>query len=386
MPSNSTNKTEFSSLDFFAGSGLVTSGLKPYFNTVWANDICSKKAKVFTANHPPELLQLDDIKNISGQSLPNATLAWASFPCVDLSLAGNRQGLRAERSGLYWEWLRIVDETKVMPPILAVENVEGLFSSAKGEDYKALHRSLTARGYRVGPLLLDAKHWVPQSRVRAFVIAVKSNVDIQNLTSSGPSWLQPTSVLKAVEGLEDVVYWNIKEPKKRREDFLDVVDFDAPCDSEDKRKKNISMVPKRHLDYLLGIGQKRYAAPGYKRTRNGKQVLELRFDGLAGCLRVPRGGSSRQYVVIKNGDKLNTRLLTTEETVRLMGAPKGFNTIGTYNEIYAAMGDAVAYPVVKFLSANLLHPLGKKLKSGMTKKSSIATPAAVDSQTLFDLR
>ena len=98
-------------------------------------------------------------------------------------------------------------------------------------------------------------------------------------------------------------------------------------------------------------------APGYKRTRKNGQVLELRFDGVAGCLRTPEGGSSRQFLILKRDGKLSTRLLTVRETARLMGAPESFKLLGSYNDGYKAMGDGVAVPVASWLAKTLLSPL-----------------------------
>ena len=79
--------------EFFAGSGLVAYGFKDMFRPVWSNDICSKKAAVYKENFTSKHFVLNDIKNISGTSLPYAHLSWASFPCQDLSLAGSWVGL-----------------------------------------------------------------------------------------------------------------------------------------------------------------------------------------------------------------------------------------------------------------------------------------------------
>ena len=117
------------------------------------------------------------------------------------------------------------------------------------------------------------------------------------------------------------------------------------------------MIPDKHRALLKAA--KLAVAPGYKRTRASKQVLELRFDGVAGCLRTPKGGSSRQFLVLKRGNELATRLLTVRETARLMGAPETFQLPGTYNDGYKAMGDAVAVPCAHFLAQNLLGPLMK---------------------------
>jgi len=83
-------------LEFFAGSGLVAYGMKGMFAPVWANDINERKAAVYKANFESDHFLLEDIKNVHGQDLPFAHLSWASFPCQDLSLAGNMKGIYAE--------------------------------------------------------------------------------------------------------------------------------------------------------------------------------------------------------------------------------------------------------------------------------------------------
>ena len=100
-------------------------------------------------------------------------------------------------------------------------------------------------------------------------------------------------------------------------------------------------------------------ATGYRRTRHGEQQLELRFDGIAGCLRTPEGGSSKQYLVVKKNDEIHARLLTVREAARLMGAPDSFILPGSYNDGYKAMGDAVAMPVAQFIGENFLTKLAE---------------------------
>jgi len=171
--------------EFFAGSGLVAYGLKGLFRPVWANDICDKKAFVYRSNFKSNHFVLGDIKNVSGSDLPYAHLSWASFPCQDLSLAGSLGGIEAERSGLIWEWLRILREMPQPPAVLLIENVAGLLSANKGENYTKLHLALSELGYKSGAMLIEAVHFVPQSRPRVFVIAVKNNVHVfaENLAS-----------------------------------------------------------------------------------------------------------------------------------------------------------------------------------------------------------
>lgn len=358
--SSSSNTKKPAFLEFFAGSGLVAHALKTYFQPVWANDICNKKATVYTANHGPNHFHQGSIADISGKDLPYALLSWASFPCQDLSLAGLTAGINGERSGLVWQWLRIIDEMPRRPSLLVAENVTGLVSVNNGSHYRILHEALRARGYKVGAIVLDAVHWVPQSRPRVFVVAIDEGIDIpEGLLTHGPTWMHPNYVVKTAKGLDGWLWWNMPEPSGRKKDLADIIEWDAQCDEQKTADRNLRLIPANHKKQLEQ--DKVVVAPGYKRTRNSKQVLELRFDGVAGCLRTPKGGSSRQFLVLKNGNRLATRLLTVRETARLMGAPESFKLPGSYNDGYQAMGDAVAVPVARYLARHLLSRLAKVL-------------------------
>lgn len=345
-------------IDFFAGSGLVSYALAPYFREIWANDICPKKAAVFEANHIGAPFDLASITTIRGDRLPRCTLSWASFPCQDLSVAGNVKGINAKRSGLVWEWLRVMDEMTHTPLILAAENVVGLVSSKGGENYRVLHNALEERGYRVGALLLDAVNWLPQSRPRIFIVAVKSNIAIpKDLVSNYPIWAHPEAIKKISSSVDNWIWWNLPHPPPKRLKLSQLIDFSLPCHDEITSNRNFGMIPQSHIDKLIASGLK--VAPGYKRIRNNKQVLELRFDENAGCLRTPSGGASRQYLVIKQKDGWRTRIISPREAARLMGAPDKFKLPGSFNDGYKAMGDAVAAPVAAYLGKYLLSPLAK---------------------------
>ncbi len=347
-------------MDFFAGSGLVSEGLKEYFNPVWANDISPKKADVFCGNHPKGIFTLGPIEKIKGFEIPDACLSWASFPCQDLSLAGSLGGLSSERSGLVWQWLRIMDEMKERPPLAVAENVIGLISADQGAHYRRLHKALARRGYKIGAVILDASCWLPQSRKRVFVIAVKRDINTRDLESRKPLWCHPVSLQKAAEGLEEWVWWRIPKPSVRPVELESLIDFKAQCYDETKTAKLLEMVPAHHkakMNYSYSSG--RSVFPGYRRIRHGKQVLELRFDGMAGCLRTPEGGSSRQYLIIRRNGSFNARLITAAEAAALMGVRAGYKIPGSYNDAYKAMGDAVAVPVTRYLARHLLAPLAR---------------------------
>ena len=224
-----------------------------------------------------------------------------------------------------------------------------------------MHKSLTTMGYKVGALIIDACYWVPQSRKRVFIVAVDEEIDTNELESEGPIWCHPNSIRRVARSLSIWVWWNIPEPTINRPTLESIIDFDAPCDDLEKTKKLLALIPLRHREMLReAVLQGNSVFPGYKRIRNGKQVLELRFDGLAGCLRTPEGGSSRQFLVLYRNGSFSTRLITVKEAAALMGVRDTYIIPGTYNEGYKAMGDAVAVPVTRYLAEHLLLPIAKK--------------------------
>lgn len=345
--------------EFFAGSGLVAYGLKGMFAPVWANDISEQKAAVYKANFGDDYFELDDIKNVKGNELPNAHLSWASFPCQDLSLAGSMGGIHAARSGLVWEWLRVLDEMDERPKLLLLENVSGLLSTNNGDNYRVLHMSLVERGYDCGAILLNASHFVPQSRPRVFIIAVMHGEVIpEELVGEAPCWLHNKATTELGNSLCNWIWWKTEKPAKRRSTLRDVVETGVPFDKD----YALRLVSVRH-QAKLNEHDSVYAT-GYRRTRYGEQRLELRFDGIAGCLRTPEGGSSKQYLVVKENGETHARLLTVREAARLMGAPDSFILPGSYNDGYKAMGDAVAMPVAQFIGERFLTKIAEAVYNG----------------------
>jgi DNA (cytosine-5)-methyltransferase 1 len=354
----------------------VRVGLEPHFQTVWANDNCSKKAAVYAANFGADGFFLGNVEDVKGVDLPEAELAWASFPCQDLSLAGNMQGMNAgTRSGLFWDWVRILDElgkAGKRPRILVAENVVGFLVADGGAHLKAAYDALRNRGYRAGAVVVDARHFLPQSRPRAFLIAAGEDIALEGLVQHGPSEpFHTPGVVRAAAAVRDRewVWWALPPPRERPPRFENLCERDAPCDSPariEALRDLLSPLNRNKLEAALSSARF-LVGTGYKRTRpiQGKkrqQRLELRFDGIAGCLRTPEGGSSRQMVVIVERGKVRTRLMTVRECARLMGAPESFQLPGSYNDGYRAMGDGVAVPVTRWLSQQILAPLAARIR------------------------
>jgi DNA (cytosine-5)-methyltransferase 1 len=374
----------FTALDFFAGSGLVRLGLEPEFQTLWANDNCAKKRAVYVANNPRDEFHLGSVADIRGADLPAADLAWASFPCQDLSLAGDLNGMKAgTRSGLFWEWTRIIEEMRECgkrPPLLVAENVVGFVVADGGKHFKQAYGALRALGYRVGAVVVDAQEFVPQSRPRAFIIAVSDEIRLDGLCQKLPTEpFHPAGLVRTSSFVHDPewVWWALPVPSGKTPSFADVCERNAPCDPTSVTKEICTMLSplnRRKLQAAIEVGGF-FAGTAYKRTRPDEkghriQRLEIRFDGIAGCLRTPNGGSSRQTVILVNDGKVRSRLMTVRECARLMGAPDTYRLPGSYNDGYRAMGDAVAVPVTRWLTRHLLAPLADRFRSAREDKIS----------------
>jgi DNA (cytosine-5)-methyltransferase 1 len=119
---------------------------------------------------------------------------------------------------------------------------------------------------------------------------------------------------------------------------------------------------------------------GFRRIREGQQRLEVRFDGVAGCLRTPRGGSAKQVVLMLRGGELRMRWMTPREYARLQGAP---DYVLPANAIqgYFGFGDAVCVPVIQWIDRNMLTPMweGARSQGSGVKNSDLALAHSSDS-------
>ena len=120
---------------------------------------------------------VEDVARVRVSALPGeADLAWASFPCQDLSLAGDGAGLKGNRSGSFWPVWRLVErlvKEDRPPAVVVLENVCGALTSHGGADFAAICNALTRSGYSFGAMVLDAVHFLPQSRPRLLIVALR---------------------------------------------------------------------------------------------------------------------------------------------------------------------------------------------------------------------
>ncbi|NUN96094.1 MAG: DNA cytosine methyltransferase [Candidatus Omnitrophica bacterium] len=372
-------QTRLGFYEFFSGGGMARLGLGARWQALFANDSCHKKAQAYRANFPPAReLVVKDIRAVTCEELPGEpTLAWASFPCQDLSLAGDRRGLNGHRSSTFWPFWDLMEglSRKGKPvPIIVLENVVGAITSNSGTDFEAILSAMVESGYQVGPLVVNSSWFVPQSRPRLFVVGCHNGIEIEpTLQRSSPcmTW-HPTTLRIAHERLpahvvNGWVWWRLPIPRRRVKRLSEIIE-DSPkgveWHSKAETRKILSLMSPQNIEKVRQVQllPNRVVGTVYKRTRkdaNGisRQRAEVRFDEMSGCLRTPVGGSSRQIIMIVEGDHIRTRLLSPREAATLMGVPRSYKLPPNYNEAYHLMGDGLVVPVVSWLEEHLIHPL-----------------------------
>ncbi len=374
--------TAYTFYEFFAGGGMARAGMGKNWNCLFANDFDYKKSATYRLNWGQGRIKTEDVGKLKAADIPGrADLAWASFPCQDLSLAGMGAGLRGDRSGTFWPFWKLMRSLKDDgrgPKLIVLENVCGTLTSHKGKDFTAIADALAEDGYRFGAVVLNAKEFVPQSRPRLFIVAVAHGINIPDgLTGEKPNTRHTRSLQSAHSRLSDSVrdkwvWWNIPVAPKRKLKFADLLEDDPASvewNTDKETKALLGMMTPINLMKVKDAMKARRTSVGtvYKRTRfvDGEKKVraEVRFDDIAGCLRTSSGGSSRQTILVVKGDRVRSRLISSRETARLMGLPDSYKLPANYNEAYHLTGDGVVVPVVRHLASTILEPiLGAKKK------------------------
>lgn len=353
-------------------------GLGANWTCLFANDFDHKKGQIYRQNLDDGVLKTIDVRKISTSDLPDiADFVWGSFPCQDLSLAGGGAGLMGDRSGTFWPFwslMKALIKENRAPGMIVLENVCGTLTSHDGKDFSAICLALTKAGYRYGAVVVDAALFVPHSRPRLFIIAVRKGMNLPDETIvAGPSPIWHTRTLQTAysklskAAKENWMWWTIPEPQIRNSRFADLIEENPTSvawHTPEETRKLISMMSDVNLSKVNEAKQanRRVVGAIYKRTRKDKngikvQRAEIRFDDVAGCLRTPAGGSSRQLIMVVDGPKVKSRLISSRETARLMGLPDEYELPENYNEAYHLTGDGVVVPVVRHLAEHIFEPI-----------------------------
>jgi DNA (cytosine-5)-methyltransferase 1 len=368
------NDKKMTVAEFFAGIGLVRIGLqKAGWHTVFANDIDNDKWQMYKDHFGDggEFI-VEDIHKLKLAQVPDVSLATASFPCNDLSLAGARHGLSGLQSSAFWGFIDILKGMKSerrLPPLVLLENVTGFLSSNDGRDFEDALLALNDLGYAVDAFIIDAARFVPQSRQRLFVVGAKTGATpkLQDAPTFYEGVARPSALASFILMHPDIA-WSIRQLpplpvcSKRLEDILE----DHPLNHQmwwNRERCNylLNQMSPKHRGQADAMIKGKTVSYGtvFRRVRNGKSMAELRTDGIAGCLRTPRGGSGRQILFAAGKGRFAVRLLTPRECARLMGADD-FVIKAPLNHALFGFGDAVCVPVIEWIARNYLNPVWKE--------------------------
>lgn len=362
-------------MEFFAGVGLVYAGLKESgWECVYANDNDARKLKLYEAIHGSSPhFHLEDVAStdaVLSRIGGSPFLATASFPCIDMSLAGHYRGFDGRHSSVFFSFVKALEALgERRPRLIMLENVTGFITAHGGTDFATAARSLACLGYFLDAFVLNASHFTPQSRPRVFVIGVSEGL----VPSRQRSWwelqqeadtLRPKKLVAVIRRTKLPTDWidlDLPPPPKRNSRLIDFIDLADEQEwwGEEEVKRHYAMMFERHrqrVDELLASGG-RHVATAFRRIRQGAQRAETRLDGLAGCLRTPRGGSAKQIVIAMDQGRLRMRWMSPREYARLQGVNEPPLIPASRNELLLAFGDAVCVPVIHWIDENVLTPL-----------------------------
>jgi DNA (cytosine-5)-methyltransferase 1 len=361
--------------EYFAGIGLVRMGLQPHgWQVVFANDISEKKYDLYKAFFPDAEghYVVDDIFKVSPTKVPPTILATCSFPCIDLSLAGNMNGmLSGEHSSAFWGFIRILkSQGESAPPLVLIENVPGWLYSNKGKDFRVTVQALNMLGYACDVFVLDALRFTPQSRLRVFLVGTRFQVPrtTAELILTRPKSLLSDHLRKSITANKDLrwFYNDIAEPPPLNTGGLSTIieqmsDSDSRWWPEEEVKRHLNMMKEEHLERVLQLVHREQLSyrTFFRRRREGQQRAEVRDDDLSGCLRTAVGGSGKQFLIRAGKGRIRMRAMTPREYARLQGVPDGYPIYVNGVQALTGFGDAVCVPAISWIAEHILNPLAE---------------------------
>ncbi len=341
------------------------------WKVLFANDFSQKKFEMYKDFYPDsnDHYLLSDIFELDPRSIPSTTLATCSFPCIDLSLAGNLDGINGKHSSAFWGFVQTLKRKGVdAPKIIVVENVPGWLSSNGGEDFRIAVSALNALGYACDVIVLDALRFVPQSRKRVFLIGVKDyqHQDNPNRLLERSSALSTNRLKSALVKNQDLkwIYLDIPEPPEKRTSGLRELIENVSSKSdfwwdEEKVSKHFNMMTESHKNRIATLRDARKYSyrTFYRRKRNGIVQVEVRKGDTAGCLRTAVGGSSKQFIVKAGKKQIFMRNMTPREYARLQGVDDKYQISVPTNQALTGFGDAVCVPAITWIAEKVINPL-----------------------------
>lgn len=386
-------RKNFTAVDLFCGAGGLSEGfIEAGFEVLAANDFDSCAAETFKLNHPETRFYDGPIQDISTGDMLNAAglesgeldVLIGGPPCQAFSVYNHQRGMHDERSGLFREYLRMVEG--LMPRFVVMENVTGITSVAGGRAVDEIYRSLESLGFYVDHQVLRAENYgVPQERRRIFFIGVRDGDSFR--------WPEPThsrqdNVLLKVPGQEPLVtVWDAISdlPELHICEGEDESNYDCEPESEfqhaiRRRSKQlfnhvapslagINIERLKHIPQggswrdipvaLLPAGMKRA-----KRSDHTKRYGRLHPDGLASTILTKCDLHWGAFI-----HPTQERSLTVREAARFQTFPDRFRFLGSRGEQFRQVGNAVP----PRLANAVAKAVARMLRKAKPRKETLAS-------------
>ncbi|MCE7919123.1 MAG: DNA cytosine methyltransferase [Chloroflexi bacterium CFX1] len=352
------------SVSLFSGIGGFDLGFqRAGIECVAVCEIDKNAQSVLTRRFPNAQL-FDDVRKIGKETHERKSidLVCGGFPCQDVSIAGKRAGLAGERSGLWFEFARIIDELE--PQWVVIENVPGLLSSNGGKDFAVIIRWLAQRGYGVAWRVLDAQYFgVPQRRRRVFIVGSFGNgraaeVLFESEGSEGNN-------TKGGEAGKEVAYSlraNASHSGDKDDGGINTTLIANTVQAQEAKKSNSP-----ENNYVLAFGWNKSSSQTMSVTEKTGSLQASPTSNPAiwhnhqqdGSIRMQEDGTaptvSRQWGTGGNNVPfVGVRRLMPIECERLQGFPDGWTDGQSDSTRYRQLGNAVAVPVIEWIGKRIM--------------------------------
>ena len=312
----------------------------------------------------PNIPNYGDVRNVTKENTPPADIICGGFPCQDISVAGKRAGLAGERSGMWYEYARIIEELR--PRWVVIENVPGLLSSNRGRDMGAIIGTLAEFGYGWAYRRLDAQYFgLAQRRKRMFIIGCLTPGRAAQVLFEPESgaWDPPPSREKgegiagtigartcrsvgAQDAMNNHMLYSIMPMNSGKDYKARQVEVTQPIVISGNHHGN------QGGDYVVSVNARQDPIISIDQAQT--------LDGLGNCQAVAllsRPGMKQQnYIAWHKNQGVGVRRLTPTECERLQGFPDGWTAGGQSDtQRYKQLGNAVAVPVAEWIGRRIME-------------------------------
>ncbi|MFG0261878.1 MAG: DNA cytosine methyltransferase [Novipirellula sp. JB048] len=383
---------KFTTIDLFAGAGGLTEGFRQAgFHSVAANDFDASSANTFKLNHPKtrfidgpvQDISSDDLLDQSGLREGELDVLLGGPPCQAFSVYNHQRGMHDERSGLFREYLRLVEG--LMPRFVVMENVTGITSVASGRAVDEIYKNLGGLGYHVEHRVLKAEEYgVPQERRRIFFIGTRDGDSI-----TWPNQTHGTSDLLVKRKLKPFV--NVDQaisdlPPLLIDEGDDVAEYlsEPKCGYQKTLRQRAKQLFNHVAPHLSGVNLERltHIPPGgswrdipyellptgmkrAKRSDHTKRYGRLHPNGLA-CTILTK--CDLHWGAFIHPDEKQQRTLTVREAARFQSFPDRYRFMGPRGEQFRQVGNAVPPLLGKAVAKAVSRMLKKQLTEGLEKQ------------------